>query len=219
MIVPLAEPPSSVIATGRQPESQDPADRDDRSSTSNDTFPPTLAAAAAGFSFSRARYPTHWRRVLRGLACARRSAPGRDRGRARPRDARGRAGGGRPPSGRGRGRRAPARPPSRSPSRRGSGCGSGRPAAGWPGSARRPRARSAPAPRSRCGSGIGTADEQREGVRVDRVRVDLLGRADLDDLAEVHDRDPVGDVADHAEVVGDEDVGEARTRPGGPRAG
>ena len=43
---------------------------------------------------------------------------------------------------------------------------------------------------------------------MDRVRVDLLGGPDLDDLAEVHDRDPVGDVADDAEVVGDEDVGE-----------
>ena len=32
--------------------------------------------------------------------------------------------------------------------------------------------------------------------------------ADLDDAAEVHDRDPVGDLADHREVVRDEDVGE-----------
>ena len=32
---------------------------------------------------------------------------------------------------------------------------------------------------------------------------------DLDDLAEVHHGDPVADVADHREVVRDEDVGEA----------
>ena len=38
---------------------------------------------------------------------------------------------------------------------------------------------------------------------VERLRV-----ADLDDAAEVHDRDPVGDLADHREVVRDEDVGE-----------
>ena len=50
--------------------------------------------------------------------------------------------------------------------------------------------------------------EQRDGVRVDRVLVDLVRGPDLDDLAQVHHRDPVGDVADDAEVVGDEHVGE-----------
>jgi hypothetical protein len=35
----------------------------------------------------------------------------------------------------------------------------------------------------------------------------LLG--DLDDLAQIHDRDAVADVLDHREVVGDEEVGEA----------
>ena len=34
-------------------------------------------------------------------------------------------------------------------------------------------------------------------------------RRSLDDLAEIHDRDAVGDVLHHREVVGDEDVGEA----------
>ena len=38
---------------------------------------------------------------------------------------------------------------------------------------------------------------------------DLVGGPLLDDLAVVHDRDPVGDVADDADVVGDEEVGEA----------
>jgi hypothetical protein len=43
---------------------------------------------------------------------------------------------------------------------------------------------------------------------VDRVVVDLLGRAELDDLPQVHDRDPVGDVTNDAEVVRDEDIRE-----------
>ena len=38
--------------------------------------------------------------------------------------------------------------------------------------------------------------------------VELLARADLDGLAEVHDHHPIGDVADDVEVVGDEDVRE-----------
>src|SRR6266496_1346092 len=45
---------------------------------------------------------------------------------------------------------------------------------------------------------------------MNRSLVELLGRRDLDDLAQVHDRDPVGDVAHHAEIVGDEDVGEVQ---------
>ena len=49
-----------------------------------------------------------------------------------------------------------------------------------------------------------------QGLRVghDRPLVELLRRGDLDDFAEVHDRDSVRDMADDAEVVGDEDVGE-----------
>ena len=80
-----------------------------------------------------------------------------------------------------------------------------RPAA-RPGSARRPAARSAraarrrgpgPAPRRAappCTGGPGAAQT-------------LLGRPDLDDLAEVHDGDAVGDLAHDREVVGDEHVG------------
>ena len=41
-----------------------------------------------------------------------------------------------------------------------------------------------------------------------RVVVDLLRRPELDDVAEVHHRDAVGDVVDDREVVGDEDVGQ-----------
>ena len=58
------------------------------------------------------------------------------------------------------------------------------------------------------GSGIGIAPEQRLGVGVDRLGVERLGGRDLHQLAQVHDRDPVGDVADHAEVVGHEQVGQ-----------
>ena len=45
------------------------------------------------------------------------------------------------------------------------------------------------------GSGIGIADSSAVGVRVDRLGVELLGGRELHDLAEVHDRDAVGDVA------------------------
>ena len=50
--------------------------------------------------------------------------------------------------------------------------------------------------------------EQGHRVRVQRPAEELLGGRQLDDLAEVHDRDPVGDVADDGEVVGDEEVGQ-----------
>ena len=58
------------------------------------------------------------------------------------------------------------------------------------------------------GSGMGSGGQERERVGVDRVRIHLIGGADLDDLAQVHHRDPVGDVADDAEVVRDEEIGE-----------
>ena len=51
--------------------------------------------------------------------------------------------------------------------------------------------------------------EQRLRVGMHRRRADVLRRPDLDHLAEVHDGDPVGDLADHREVVGDEHVGRA----------
>src|SRR5205807_6097661 len=50
--------------------------------------------------------------------------------------------------------------------------------------------------------------EQRLRVRVQRVGVDLFGVRDLDDLAEVHHGDPVAQVADDRQVVGDEQVGQ-----------
>uniref|UniRef100_A0A6J7MXT6 Unannotated protein n=1 Tax=freshwater metagenome TaxID=449393 RepID=A0A6J7MXT6_9ZZZZ len=50
--------------------------------------------------------------------------------------------------------------------------------------------------------------EQRPGVRVRRCTIDVLGRADLDNLSEVHHRHPVRDVANDGQVVGDEEVRE-----------
>ena len=50
---------------------------------------------------------------------------------------------------------------------------------------------------------------ERLGVRVARRADDLLGRADLHDLAEVHDGDPVGEHPGERQVVGDEQVGQA----------
>ena len=52
-----------------------------------------------------------------------------------------------------------------------------------------------------------------------RVVVEVVGRRDLDDLAEVHHRDPVADVAHDREVVRDEEVGQAELAAAGPRAG
>ena len=50
--------------------------------------------------------------------------------------------------------------------------------------------------------------QQRLRVRHDRPRVELVGRRELDDLAEVHHRDPVAHVANDAEVVRNEEVGQ-----------
>ncbi len=56
---------------------------------------------------------------------------------------------------------------------------------------------------------LGHDGEQRLGVGVLRVAEHLLGGAGLDDAAEVHHRDPVGDVPGQAEVVGDHEDAEA----------
>src|SRR5713226_9284925 len=50
--------------------------------------------------------------------------------------------------------------------------------------------------------------KQRTRVRVARTPVELLAGRNLHDLAEVHDRDAVGDVFHDREVVRDEEVGE-----------
>ena len=54
--------------------------------------------------------------------------------------------------------------------------------------------------------GLGDRRQQRLRVRVGGRRVQLLGRADLHQLAEVHHGDDVGDVAHDGQVVGDEQV-------------
>ena len=47
---------------------------------------------------------------------------------------------------------------------------------------------------------------QRLSVRVHRVRKDLVGRPLFDDLAQVHDRHPVADMLDDAQIVSDEEI-------------
>jgi hypothetical protein len=54
----------------------------------------------------------------------------------------------------------------------------------------------------------GDRGEQRLRVVVLRIRVDLLGGPDLDQLAAVHHRDPVAQAADDCKIVRDEEVGE-----------
>jgi hypothetical protein len=54
--------------------------------------------------------------------------------------------------------------------------------------------------------------EQRGRVRVLRPGEDRRGGGELDDPAEVHDRDPVGDVPDDRQLVSDEDHGKTEAR-------
>ena len=61
--------------------------------------------------------------------------------------------------------------------------------------------------------------QQRRRVRMDRLGVELLGRRDLHQLAEVHDDDPVRDVADDAAGRGRRTRRTGGTRPGARRAG
>ena len=56
------------------------------------------------------------------------------------------------------------------------------------------------------GSSIGTAESSACVYGCDGLLVDVVPRPDLDDLAEVHHRDVVGDVPHDREVVRDEDV-------------
>ena len=57
---------------------------------------------------------------------------------------------------------------------------------------------------------VGARDRrhQRLRVRVPRIGPHRLGVADLHDPAQIHDRDPVGDLADDRQVVGDQDQAE-----------
>ena len=53
------------------------------------------------------------------------------------------------------------------------------------------------------------ADIKRLGVGMQRVAEQFVARGQLDHLAQVHHRHPVGDMLHHAQVVGDEQVGQA----------
>ena len=61
---------------------------------------------------------------------------------------------------------------------------------------------------STTGSGIGTADSSATVYGWSGVEVEVARAGDLDDPPEVHHGDPVADVADDAQVVGDEQVGQ-----------
>ena len=82
------------------------------------------------------------------------------------------------------------------------------PSAGSPGSAGRRWSRIGSRCRSTTGSGIGTAESSEIVYGCSGFVVELVRRRDLDDRAEIHDGDPVGDVPDDREVVRDEEIGE-----------
>src|SRR5665647_2994970 len=66
------------------------------------------------------------------------------------------------------------------------------------------------APPGALGGGIGDRHrrEQRLGVGMLRIFVEHCAVRDLDDLAEVHHGNTIGDVLDHRKIVGDDQVGE-----------
>jgi hypothetical protein len=51
--------------------------------------------------------------------------------------------------------------------------------------------------------------DQRLGIGVERTREQRVARRDLDDAPEIHDGDAIADPFDDAEVMGNEDIGEA----------
>ena len=60
--------------------------------------------------------------------------------------------------------------------------------------------------------GIGDGDGRKEGFRVgvQRIAVEVFRGADFHELAQIHNRDAVGNVAHHGKVVGDKEQGEAQ---------
>src|SRR5665648_1167729 len=66
------------------------------------------------------------------------------------------------------------------------------------------------APPGPLGRRVRDGDRRQEclGVRMLRVVVEHCAVRDLDDLAEVHDGNTIGDVLDHRKIVGDDQVGE-----------
>ncbi len=59
--------------------------------------------------------------------------------------------------------------------------------------------------------GIGLRHRGQQGLDIGHARAvqDFLGLAQLDDAAEIHHRDPVAEMLHHAEIMGDEEIGEA----------
>ena len=55
----------------------------------------------------------------------------------------------------------------------------------------------------------GDGGQQRLGIGVEGVAVQLSGAGDLHDVAQVHHPYAVGDVLDHGQVVGDKQIGQA----------
>ena len=55
--------------------------------------------------------------------------------------------------------------------------------------------------------GLGHSGEERLGVRVLRVRKNLLHRSHFDDLPNVHYRHTIANMPNHAEVMRDEEIG------------
>ena len=51
--------------------------------------------------------------------------------------------------------------------------------------------------------------QQQPRIGVPRPGKQLIGRGDLDQAAEIHDADPVGDLIDHRQIMRDEQIGEA----------
>ena len=55
--------------------------------------------------------------------------------------------------------------------------------------------------------------KQRLGIRVQRMRAELEAVGELDELAEIHDRDAVADMRHGGQIVADEQVADARASP------
>ena len=85
----------------------------------------------------------------------------------------------------------------------------GIPAADRPGSADRPSPDSACFNSSRSGPGGVAAAIKGPGIGMARRDEDIRRGRLFDDLAEIHHRDLVAELLDHAEVVGDENIGQA----------
>ena len=113
-------------------------------------------------------------------------------------------GSGRPPAARRRrGRPAPAPRWRRCPAPSSSGCGTGSPTAGSSGVGTSPVSRIRARP-GRAAVTSGTADSSARVYGCCGPLVDVGPVADLDDLAQVHHRDPLAEVPHHGQVVGDE---------------